>query len=294
MNSLQRGMVEAIRWYVRSGPLRRGQTRLMSWGRRFLPHHAEVLRSLDGRRFALGFPRDHGLEQLYFAGVFEAGTTRVVRRLLREDDVTFDVGANVGWYTTLFGLQAPRGHCHAFEPQPSVFDELATNCRLNGVGANVTLNNVGVVDREDSATIYHFGDLTHGHSSLSPVLGRPAEATACKITSIDEYRRAHSIERIDFVKVDVEGAELLVLKGAQSVFGLKPSPMWLLEMNYDTSRAFGYTPVNLPQFLAEQDDFRFLRIAGASGALRSMSGIEDWAHGDNVLCIPPGQRSRLS
>jgi len=266
----------------------------MSWGRRFLPHSAEVLRSLDGRKFALGFPRDHGLEQLYFAGVFEAGTTQVVRRLLRDDDVTFDVGANVGWYTTLFALQTPRGHCHAFEPQPTVFQELVANCLLNGLGANVTLNNVGVADREDNSTIYRFGNLTHGHSSLSPVLGRPAQAMPCKITTIDQYRHSHSIERIDFVKVDVEGAEHLVLEGAQSVFDLKPSPMWLLEMNYDTSRAFGYAPVNLLQFLAERDDFRFFRIVGASGGLLPMTGIEDWGHGDNVLCIPPGQRPRLS
>jgi FkbM family methyltransferase len=266
----------------------------MSWGRGLLPEDPEVVHAVDDRKFALRFPRDRGWEQLYFAGIWEAGTTEVLRRLLRSDDVTFDIGANLGWYTTLFALQAPGGHCHAFEPQPSVFEELVANCRLNGIEANVTLNNVGVADCQGSATIYDFRDLPHGHASLSPVLSRPAQATACKITTIDEYRQAHSIERIDFVKVDVEGAELLVLKGSQSLFDLKPSPMWLLEINCDTSRAFGYVPLDLLQLLAARDDFRFFRIVAASGELLPMKRIDDCAHADNVLCVPPGHWARVS
>ena len=266
----------------------------MSWGCGLLPDAPEVARSLDGRKFTLEFPRDRGWEYLYFAGTFEAGTTNVVRRLLRPDDVTFDVGANIGWYTTLLGFHAPHGHCHAFEPQPTVFDELAANCRLNGLNTNVTLNKLGVAERHGSATMHHFRDRSLGHASFSPMLGQSAQAIACEITTIDEYRRAHSLERIDFIKVDVEGAELVVLKGAESVFALKPSPMWLLEINCDTSRAFGYTPSDLLQFLAERDDFRFFRIIGAWGEAVPMSRIEDCAHGDNVLCIPPGHQARLS
>jgi FkbM family methyltransferase len=293
MNPWRRALVETIRWYVRSGSPRRGRDRLVSWGRGLLPSEAEAAPSLDGRKFRLRFPRDRGWEYLYFAGTFEAGTTQVLGRLLRSDDVTFDIGANIGWYTTFFALHAPRGHCHAFEPQPAVFNELVANCDLNGLAANVTLNNVGVGEREGNATIHAFGDGHHGHASLAPVLGEPVRSTACWITTLDQYRRAHSVERIDFVKVDVEGAELMVLKGAESVFQLDPSPIWLLEINVDTSRVFGYTPLDLLQFLAERDDFRFFRIVGAWGQLVPMNRLEDCAHADNVLCVPPGRWLRM-
>ena len=95
LNPWRRVLVETMRWYVRSGSVRRGRDRLVSWGCGLLPDAPEVARSLDGRKFTLEFPRDRGWEYLYFAGTFEAGTTNVVRRLLRPDDVTFDVGANI-------------------------------------------------------------------------------------------------------------------------------------------------------------------------------------------------------
>src|SRR2546426_2920097 len=105
-----------MRWYVRSGSVRRGRDRLVSWGCGLLPDAPEVARSLDGRKFTLEFPRDRGWEYLYFAGTFEAGATNVVRRLLRPHDVTFFVGADICWYTTLLCLYPPPRHRHSFQP----------------------------------------------------------------------------------------------------------------------------------------------------------------------------------
>src|SRR3989442_6300020 len=59
---------------------------------------------------------------------------------------------------------------------------------------NVTLNKLGVAERHGSATMHHFRDRSLGHASFSPMLGQSAQAIACEITTIDEYRRARSEE----------------------------------------------------------------------------------------------------
>ena len=266
----------------------------MSWGARLRGSEPQVARSDDGRGFALQFPRDHGWEHLYLTGAFETGTTDVLRRLLQPDDVTFDIGANIGWYTTLFGVRCPHGHSHAFEPEPGVFAELSTNCALNGLGSTVTLNNLGVSDRAGTTTIYRFAELPHGHSSLAPGLGTSPEGTACQVTTLDQYRAERGIERIDLIKVDVEGAELLVLNGADGVLSLAPPPMWVLEVNFDTSAAFGYTPPDLFRFLATRGEFLFFRIIGGWGKLVPMPRMDECAQSDNVLCVPAERAARVS
>ncbi len=241
----------------------------------------------------LQFPRDRGWESLILTGTFETGTTTVLRRLLHPGAITFDVGANIGWYTTLFAVSAPRGHCHAFEPQPSVFEQLVVNSRMNGIDDKVTLNNVALADRAGTTTLYRFSRQPHGHASMAPTIGVSAQEITCNTTTLDQYRQEHSVERVDLIKVDVEGAELLVLKGAEGSISLECPPMWLLEINFETSGAFGYTPFDLLNFLAERDDFRFFRIVKGWGEIVPMNNVGDCAQADNVLCIPPEHMTRV-
>src|SRR6266511_4198530 len=109
--SLRRALVLPIRWYLRVVPLAYGRTRLMSLGARILGTGPHVVCSCDNRRFKLRFPRDCGWERLYFLRTFETGTTEALSKILRADDVTIDVGANIGWYTTLFARSCPRQLC---------------------------------------------------------------------------------------------------------------------------------------------------------------------------------------
>src|SRR2546425_10948131 len=87
-------------------------------GRYLLDTDPLATTAADGRRFLLEFPRDRGYESVAVLGEFETGTTEALSRALRPSDVVFDVGANLGWYTTLFATQCSRGACHAFEPSP--------------------------------------------------------------------------------------------------------------------------------------------------------------------------------
>jgi FkbM family methyltransferase len=287
-------LLSPLRWYLRNAARPYGRVRLMSLAVRLLGDVPQLSRAQDDRRFMLQFPRDRGWEPLYFLGTYESGTADTLRRVLRAADITFDIGANIGWYTTLFAQQCPQGHCHAFEPEPGVFAELVATCALNGVEARVTLNNLGISDRPGNAMIYRFAEHPHGHSSMASAVGKDGLGVPCETTSLDRYCETHGIRRVDLIKVDVEGAELLVLKGAEALFSRKPSPMWVLEANYETSRAFGYTPPDLLRFLAERDDFRFFRVVEGWRQLLPVRHLHECAHLDNVLCVPPDRLARVA
>jgi len=291
--SLRRALVLPIRWYLRVVALAYGRTRLMSLGARILGTGPHVVCSCDNRRFKLRFPRDCGWERLYFLRTFETGTTEALSKILRADDVTIDVGANIGWYTTLFARSCPRGQCHTFEPQPSVFQELADNCALNGLDGNVTLNNMAVGAESGVGRIYSPTTLPHPYASISIEAAEGGAPTACRMTSLDAYVSNRGLSRVDLVKVDVEGAELMVLQGAEGLIRRVDSPLWLLEMNVRTSRLFGYVPSDLLEFLASRQRFQFFRIVDGWGSFEPMRNLRDSLHADNVLCVPPARMERL-
>ncbi len=293
LGAARRALAAPLGWYLRLTPFARGRTRLMSLGSRILGMGPHGVRCRDGRRFQLQFPKDRGWESLYFLRTFETGTTRTLRKILRADDVTFDVGANIGWYTTLFAQVCPKGRCHTFEPLPLVFEELTLNCTLNEVDANVTFNKVAVGDEPGDATIYAAPGMPHTYASVSRQVVPEGLPIRCQITTLDRYVRQQRARRVDLVKVDVEGAELMVLKGATDLIGGANPPAWLLEVNSRTSAAFGYRPPDLFTFLAGRGRFHFFRIPEGWGELAEMRSPEDCVHADNVLCVPEPRLDRL-
>ena len=95
---------------------------------------------------------------------------RVFLRLVREGDVVFDVGANLGLYTLLFSHRTGRtGQVHAFEPAPPTFQALLCNLDREGRFRNVVANGVAVGAAAGTASLYLPGD-DHGQASLT---GRP-------------------------------------------------------------------------------------------------------------------------
>ena len=143
---------------------------------------------------------------------YEPRDADLLARLIRPDDRCFDIGGNTGYYTMLMARAASKGEVHAFEPVPLNWHMLCSGVLLNKF-THVTVNKcaVGTSDGEMS-----FSEATDGaYSSLVPV-GRKAERAqhTVSVRSLDSYLEEHAIPRIDVMKVDVEGAEPMVLEGA--------------------------------------------------------------------------------
>ena len=81
----------------------------------------------------------------------------------------------------------------------------------------------------------------------------------CEVVTLDEYVAKHEITRLDFMKCDVEGAELLVLRGAEHSLSMGLRPILLLEVSEALMRPFGYGPGDLEAFL-RRFDYRFYTL----------------------------------
>ena len=143
------------------------------------------------------------------------GETTVLRRLAPAGFRTaFDVGAHVGDWS-IEALKAwPRAHVHAFEVAPVTYERLVRHVDSVGLAERCTLNCCGLGEATTTREMYYFPD----HPQLTCDLQRHTfRSTPFRADLVhgDAYVRKHGLDTIDFLKIDVEGAEHLVLKGLE-------------------------------------------------------------------------------
>jgi len=149
---------------------------------------------------------------LYYFGGWEPAITQVVRQALKPGDVFLDVGANVGYYTLLASrLVGDTGRVIAVDASPSVYEILSRNVSRNRC-ANVQLRNVAIADGAGRRGIYRGAELNVGSTSMFEGPGRRYEGEVPAIT-IDELLEGRDLSRLVGIKIDVEGAELQVVRG---------------------------------------------------------------------------------
>lgn len=168
----------------------------------------------SGVAAGLSWRRYHRFVNAYWLGNYELDVQLALRRLLREGDVFYDVGANAGFFTVLAGrLVGPRGKVLAFEPVPESAEAVREQIALNGLSwCQVILLAVGA--RSEKRTL--------SYEPASPSQGRlgpkqvPNEVEiAVETMALDHFVVDHPFP--DVVKVDVEGGEVDVLVGASSI-----------------------------------------------------------------------------
>ena len=143
------------------------------------------------------------------------GEELILKRLKKFNfKIVFDVGANLGNWTKKATKELKTPTVHAFDISSSSFNELKS---LFSNSKNIIINNIGLSNKEDNVQYKDYGQ-----SSIVNTLilesdfhdeGNLPELKNTKVTTGDKYCQTHSIEEIDLLKIDVEGAEDLVLKG---------------------------------------------------------------------------------
>ncbi|MCD4527411.1 FkbM family methyltransferase [Nocardioides sp. cx-173] len=128
---------------------------------------------------------------------------RVLADLVPRDQVAVDAGANAGLYT--YWIATSASHVHAFEPQPAIFDRLKASAP-----SNVTAHRVALSDTPGTATL-HVPETGNGEASLHALGGgRLTTEVTVELRTLDSY----NLDDIGFLKVDVEGHEEELLRGA--------------------------------------------------------------------------------
>jgi len=149
---------------------------------------------------------------------------------LSENAIIFDVGANIGAMALQFAKQSPLGRVYAFEPTFYAFAKLKRNLALNPELANRIVAIQSFVSSETSgeANIKAYASWKVGGSDDSGKHlihgGTVKPAQGIGAISLDDFCEQNNIEKLDFIKIDTDGHELEVLKGAQKIIGkFKPA-----------------------------------------------------------------------
>jgi FkbM family methyltransferase len=194
---------------------------------------------------------------------YERDTLQSFRRLLTPGEVVWDVGANLGIYTLIATqLVGEKGQVVSWEPSPPVFRYLQQHYAANGSPATVTLIPEAIHDGS-VASVPFLLDLQDGFSSTGRVSSTLGQQT-CPVpaAALDDWCDRLS-RPPDVVKVDVEGAELFVLRGAARLMAGMTSrrPVFLLAVHPMFLPNLGCQPEQIPALLHERD-YISLSVAG--------------------------------
>jgi FkbM family methyltransferase len=206
-------------------------------------------------------------------GPWETGETHWFVKSLKPGDVVVDLGAYVGYYTLVAGkVVGEKGKVYAFEPGPEAFALLQKNVRANGL-SNVVLEQKAVSNKAGSIKLF----VSEKHSADNTIYKSahdPGRATVdIEAVSLDDYFRDRD-PRVDFVKIDVQGAEGLILDGMHEVVKKNPNVRMAVEFTPEAMKQAGSDPYAGARWLKESG-FRFFDLGLAAGprALKEVDPI---------------------
>src|SRR5262245_8722359 len=283
---LGRWVAAPVCWYVRPFPRSPGRWRftkpLRSWIKTLYPEsgHDRIVQLSSGAKLRVDAGDFLG-RHVYVCGDYEESTTSVVKSLVRPGDCVLDVGANIGYFTVCIAVWVgPMGTVHAFEAAPRIHARLQANVELNGL-RNVTSYAVALSDHEGTVPFF---EATHDHlgiSSLRPLDSTQARRVEVRCTTLDSLLPAST--RVRLAKIDVEGAEMLVLEGMRGVLE-RDSPYLVLELTDEFLRKVRGSAAEVVAFLRGLG-YTLYRIEWDC-----LVPLEETAPAQcNVLCVPAGQ-----
>lgn len=236
----------------------------------FAPREVQDEIAIGGHRFWMCLqPRDPVQLHLHYAGIWEPCETWIFRAVVPPGATVLDIGANVGYFTLLAGgLVGPGGRVYSFEPVAEVYDRLQRNVQLNTM-QHVHTYNVGLASEPGSRRIFFSPRADSGSTSLAPY-SVDAGNSVVQMTTIDRFIGRAGIERVDLVKVDVEGAEPLVLAGASGLLRKPHPPDWIVEVNRERLAGLGFTAQDVLSTFRSAD-FMLFRVGQQPGELLPIS-----------------------
>ncbi len=223
--------------------------------------------------------------QLDCLSAYEPETVATFQALVQPGMTVADIGANLGHHTLILAaLVGKTGSVHAFEPHPETFQELVTNTRLNGYG-HVHCSHMALSSKTGGATLHLAADAAM--HSLGSTKYHDEQTVAVETETLDRYVERHGLSRLDLVKIDVEGAERLVIEGGAATLE-KFAPILIVELS-EHSAAFGYSDADL---FADLKSWNYSLFMAGTPPFQPLDEVLD-AEFYNVVAVPPAQLDRL-
>ena len=215
-------------------------------------------------------PNDQVSRHILETGFWERDSWQVVQQHLQSGATFVDIGAHIGYYSLKAApVVGPSGRVVAIEPNPETVRKLRDNIQASGAHV-VTVEPVACADVEGTLELFAAPEANTGETSLSRAnasqSGTVVTSYQVRARPLDDILRDTGVSRVDAIKIDVEGAELIVLKGARETMA-RFHPMILVEIIDRQLRAMGSSADELTAFLHSQgytaqgrfgDNFEFL------------------------------------
>jgi FkbM family methyltransferase len=243
-------------------------------------------------------------EQLaYWTGSYDGSIISKLSSCLQENCVVFDVGANIGFYSVALGLRAKElnGVVYAFEPVKNNFDRLTTNILLNGLESVVLARDIALGDQEgfiemamasDNRSLTGNAVMVKGEISRdffkvdtenkSSLLKLNTINNEARLTKLDTFMEEEQIKDCHLIKIDIEGAEVMFLKGATS-FLSKHRPIIYGEFNNYFLTRFGFSFLDVVN-IVKPLGYRFFMQTTREGDFIEV--FHPKADTENMLLVP--------
>jgi FkbM family methyltransferase len=205
-------------------------------------------------------------------------------RFVKPGMTVLDIGAHRGFYTLLFSRKVgDRGRVLSFEPSPRERKRLKWHLRINFC-RNVEVKDCALGEADGKAELYlvHGGD-TGCNSLRPPDTALPTSPVTVAVKKLDDILSDARVRSVDFIKLDVEGGELGVLRGAERLLQRKPRPVILCEVLEMRTRPWGYPGRMIVEFLSSRDFLWF--DLSADGGIVPIEESRSEFHG-NFVAVP--------
>lgn len=163
---------------------------------------------------------------------------------IKSDSIVIDVGANIGVYSLIAAAKSSKGKIYSFEPLQRPLDNFKENIAINNFEKRIEVYNSVVSDH-----VGHEYFKEQKESEISHISFEDKKGSKIKSITLDSFIKTSKIRKVDIIKIDVEGAELKVLKGMRDSLQKKIVKTIILEVNKN-EKSYGYSPRDLFEYLS--------------------------------------------
>ena len=205
-------------------------------------------------------------------GTYEELESKIMEEKIEMGNIVVDVGANIGLHTlNMARIVGNTGQVFAFEPDPSNFEILKKNVKINNY-RNIILEQKAVGDKHGRTTLYQSDH--PGKHRIFPQTEQAKSQVQVELTNLDNYFDSDMTDKINFIKIDVEGLEFSVLKGMKNILKNSKKIKILFEFMPENTMEVGFTPIELLNYLTS-NDFKLYCMDNKTKKLLHVSNNEE-------------------
>lgn len=180
----------------------------------------------QGQNWVLN-PSDYVHRDLFWLGSKDLWEMYHIKKIVKKEDVIFDIGSNFGYYSVRIATSLKKKcSIYAFEPCLSTYERLLTHIRLNNLRNCIHASRIALSDQIDGEGVL----CTRSDNSGATYIKKEVTGNDCSLTSLDHFVLINNIPTVNFMKIDVEGFEMHVLRGGIKIIKEK-KPIILIELN---------------------------------------------------------------